>query len=512
VTIVQYREKNSDTGALVETALKLKELCARYGVPLIINDRVDVAAAVDCDGVHLGQDDMNIPAARRLLGQGKIIGATVSSIQEARRAVDEGADYLGIGTVYTTATKDSKNIIGVSGVRDILTDLESRGSSIPTVIIGGITEANIQRLRFQLHMPKRSGGSSKTIDGVAVVSAIMAKDDPAFAATKFKKLWEGPPPFVPVASPTHKEVGDNKHVWNQAVARVAAGTPLSHNMTNTVVQNFAANVALAIGASPIMSNNGDEAPALAAHRGGLLINMGTATPEIIRNQIQAIQAYNAVGAPIVLDPVAAGANAIRAAQLQRVMGNGYFHVIKGNEQEIFAVAKASGYAIANAGQQRGVDSGESGLSQEQKAHMVATIAQRERNVIVMTGAADFVSDGRCTYMIENGHEYLKEVTGSGCVLGTIISAYLAANDEEERVEVVVAAILHLEIAAENAAARDDVRGPGTFVPALIDELYKIRKLSSDGTGWLKGARVVRLDAENAPVGFMQLRVLAEADH
>jgi thiamine-phosphate diphosphorylase/hydroxyethylthiazole kinase len=506
---------------MIQVALGLKRLCDEYGIPLIINDRVDVALAVDCAGVHLGQDDMDIAMARRWLGRDKIIGATVSSTREALVAIEKGADYLGIGTLYPTATKDSKNIIGINGARAILNSLDARTSTreTPTVCIGGISDANIQRIKFQLSMPKSGVGSdesgpptsdfAQSIDGVAVVSAIMAKDDPKSAAANLLNLWLQDAPFAPRA-PNFCDKELLPGVWNEALVQVATKSPLSHNMTNTVVQNFAADVALAIGASPIMSSNGNEAGELAVHQGGLLINMGTATSDMIQQHIKAIQAYNAIGGPIVLDPVGAGANTVRTQQLKHIMANGYFHVIKGNEKEIIAVAKASGYTVKVGGPQRGVDSGESTLSAAQKAYMVSAIAERERNVVLMTGEQDFISDGSRVHIISNGHELLKEITGSGCVLGTIISAYLAANKEEDRLEVAVAAILHLEIAAERAQAREDVHGPGTFKPALIDELWKIRGegQASSGYRWLTGARVQmeKVKVNFDKVDFMELGV------
>ena len=115
-------------------------------------------------------------------------------------------------------------------------------------------------------------------------------------------------------------------------------------------------------------------------------------------------------------------------------------------------------------------------------------AARERNVVVMTGATDFVSDGVRTFAISNGHELLGKITGSGCVLGTAISLSLAVS--RDKFLAALAGLLHYEIAAEIAAAREDVRGPGTFVPALIDELYKIHKSTSQGDWkWLERAKV-----------------------
>lgn len=499
VTIVQYRDKSSDTGVLISTAKKLHEQCKKYNVPLLINDRVDVAIAAGCEGVHLGQDDMNIKEARRLLGDDKIIGATVSSIEEARVAVERGADYLGIGTLYATQTKkNTKEIIGVNGIRGILSNLDEAGDktkAVKTVCIGGVNASNVQRVIHQLCAPRSPSSKPKTIDGVAIVSAIVGAKDPKEASLNLQKLIKSTPPFAASTDPVFwlekndDEIAALVKTADKVTAAVHIKSPLSHNMTNLVVQNFAANVALAIGASPIMANYGEEAADLSRLGGALVINMGTVTPEGLLNYKKAITAYNAAGGPIVLDPVGAGATSVRRDALSQLLGAGYFDLIKGNEREIMAVARASGFALDDSSPQRGVDSGDSLFSLEQRAYLVSRIALRERNVVLMTGSTDVISDGVRTYAIQNGHAYLGKITGSGCTLGTTLSAYLAAWPQE-KLHAAVAAILHYEIAAEYAAKREDVRGPGTFVPAFIDELFVRGGLVTDGkANWGRDAKV-----------------------
>jgi thiamine-phosphate diphosphorylase/hydroxyethylthiazole kinase len=118
VTIVQLREKDMDTGPFIDLARQVKALTQKYNVPFIINDRLDVALAVDADGVHIGQDDMPLVEARRILGHGKIIGVSCNNEDEARQATTDGADYLGIGAVWFTSTKElKKEPLGVAGVR-----------------------------------------------------------------------------------------------------------------------------------------------------------------------------------------------------------------------------------------------------------------------------------------------------------------------------------------------------------------------------------------------------------
>lgn len=441
---------------------------------------------------------MNISEAREILGHDKIVGATVSSIEEARIAVERGADYLGIGTLFATSTKkNTKDIIGVNGIRKILRYLDTADEAsmkIKTVCIGGINALNVQRVKYQLHAPSDSS-SPKSIDGVAVVSAIVGAEDVEQAAANLKTLLSTPPNFIssPPESSSSIDWTSLSALQDAALAAtkaVHAKSPLSHNMTNLVVQNFAASVALAIGASPIMSNNGAEAPDLAKLGGGLVINMGTATPDALLNHRLAIAAYNASGSPIVLDPVGAGATSARRDALAYLLASGYFSLIKGNEREILAVAQASGFTVVSkeeATQQRGVDSGDAMYSLEQRAYIVKRIALRERNVVLMTGATDVISDGQRTYAVSNGHAFLGMVTGSGCTLGTTISAYMAASPDDKFMAA-AAGLLHYEVAAEEAGKR--ARGPGTFIPEFIDELYKRRMdvvggKSYEAAEWLK---------------------------
>jgi thiamine-phosphate diphosphorylase/hydroxyethylthiazole kinase len=513
VTIVQYRDKTSDTGHLISIAKQLHEKCKAHKIPFLINDRIDVALAVGCEGVHIGQDDMNASEARQILGKDAIIGVTVSSIEEARKAVEDGADYLGIGTLYATNTKkNTKDIIGVNGIRKILRYLDQGNEAernVKTVCIGGVNSSNLQRIVHQLHAPSTPSTHPKAINGVAVVSAIIGAPDPKAASAHLSKLSKTGPPFTSQSTAPHfwleKDSEEISHLLSQAAKatkNVRQQSPLSHNMTNLVVQNFAANIALAVGASPIMANYGDEAKDLSALGGALVVNMGTVTPDGLLNYKKAITAYNLSGGPIVLDPVGAGATSVRRAALSELMSIGYFDLIKGNEREILAVARSSGFEVSDTSQQRGVDSGDSLFSLEQRAYIVSRLALRERNVVLMTGATDVVSDGIRTYVVENGHEYLGAITGSGCTLGTTLSAYLAAN-QGDKLHAAVAGMLHYEIAAEEAAKREDVKGPGTFVPAFIDELWRMGKEVAEGkTSW-EGLAKVRCFKEIPDAGLLK---------
>lgn len=165
VTLVQLREKEISTRDFYNEAVALKELCSKNNVPLIINDRLDIALAVDADGIHIGQSDMPISVVRQIFGDDKIIGLSAGSVAQAEEAVRDGADYLGVGAVFHTATKKDASDVGIEILKKVRSAVD-----IPIVGIGGINSDNIEKLY------------GAGIDGVAVVSCIMASDDPYSAA------------------------------------------------------------------------------------------------------------------------------------------------------------------------------------------------------------------------------------------------------------------------------------------------------------------------------------------
>jgi len=170
VTMVQLREKEATTREFYQEGLKIKEFLGEHNVPLIINDRLDIALALDAEGVHVGQDDMPVAVARRILGDDKIIGASVFNAAEAREAEAAGADYLGLSPIFVTSTKpDLTAQIGIDGIAPI-----RQAVRIPIVGIGSMSAENA----FEA---VRAG-----LDGVAVVSAICSQRDPEAAARSIK--------------------------------------------------------------------------------------------------------------------------------------------------------------------------------------------------------------------------------------------------------------------------------------------------------------------------------------
>jgi len=176
-TLVQLRDKRSDTRVMVDTARAVKAALAPFGVPLLINDRVDVALAAGADGVHVGQTDMAPDDARRLLGPKAIIGLSIKSTALADAAPLDLLDYVGIGGVYATTSKDNPNPpIGVEGLRRIVDVFRRRDPKFPTCAIAGITAAN-------------AGATiAAGADGVSVISALSLANDPSAAAKALRAV------------------------------------------------------------------------------------------------------------------------------------------------------------------------------------------------------------------------------------------------------------------------------------------------------------------------------------
>ncbi|MBQ7903727.1 MAG: thiamine phosphate synthase [Oscillospiraceae bacterium] len=172
VTLLQLREKNKTTREYISLAEKVHTLTKKYNVPLIIDDRIDVAMAVNAEGVHLGQSDMPVDIARRILGDDKIIGATAKTVPQAVEAYRNGADNLGVGAIYPTTTKVKTVITSVDTLKEIV-----KAVPIPVNAIGGLNKGNMDVL-------KDSG-----IAGVCVVSAIMKADNPQTAAEEIKEVF-----------------------------------------------------------------------------------------------------------------------------------------------------------------------------------------------------------------------------------------------------------------------------------------------------------------------------------
>jgi thiamine-phosphate pyrophosphorylase len=170
---IQFRQKTGTTRDLIEIASRMVAVCRRAGIPLIVNDRVDVAVAAEADGVHVGQEDLPVALARRMIGEGRTVGATAKTPEAIRLAAEDGADYFGYGPVFATGSKgDAGEVKGLDGVREIIRAMDA-DLPIPLIAIGGIQAATAADV---------IGAGAH---GVAVISAVCGKEDPAAAAGEF---------------------------------------------------------------------------------------------------------------------------------------------------------------------------------------------------------------------------------------------------------------------------------------------------------------------------------------
>ncbi|KIM78882.1 hypothetical protein PILCRDRAFT_75085 [Piloderma croceum F 1598] len=475
VTVVQIREKNADTAEFLKIALESQTICRRYKVPILINDRIDIALAIHADGVHLGQTDMPVSMARSLLPKGSIIGVSCNTKEHIQTAVEDGADYVGIGAVWGTLTKAlTSPIIGVRGVGEMLKSLD--GTGVRAVAIGGIKSTNALRT---LHGTISTTGHA--LDGIAVVSDIMNSADPLASARSlsstiraFKSYSAQVPSASSVLSPEHTAESIKTSV-SSLLGIIKSLKPLVHQITNTVVTNQSANATLALGASPIMATASAEMEDLSRVSGALLVNMGTVTDK--EGMLLAGHHANLHRKPIIFDPVGVGATTFRRTVANELLNAWQASVIKGNAGELGALANSEEVKA------RGVDSVGKGFADP--ASFVKQLALKERCVIILTGITDYVSDGSTVIKLDNGHELLAHITGSGCMVGTCVAVFCAAAASTVEVRTdkklvdgdmlsgAIGGVLAVTVASELAAARPDVFGPGTFLPALIDELYNL---------------------------------------
>lgn len=172
-TLVQLREKNISTMEFYKIAVDIKKVTDKYNVPLIIDDRLDIALAVDAAGIHVGQSDMPCDIARKLVGKDKIVGVSAGSVEEALKAQKDGADYLGVGAVFPTGTKKDATDVSIETLKEIIQKVD-----IPVVAIGGVSQDNVDKL------------ADTGIDGISVISAILGKKDVRKAAKELKVAVE----------------------------------------------------------------------------------------------------------------------------------------------------------------------------------------------------------------------------------------------------------------------------------------------------------------------------------
>lgn len=249
-------------------------------------------------------------------------------------------------------------------------------------------------------------------------------------------------------------------------------TPLVHCITNYVTVNDCANILLACGGSPIMADDEAEAADITAICNATVINIGTLNSRTVSSMVIAGKKANELGHPVVLDPVGAGASALRTDTVKQLLENVRFSVIRGNVSEMKTI-------LTGTGTTRGVDADESdALTGDTLAEGVRTakrIAEATGAVAAITGAVDIVTDGKIVYLIRNGHPAMSKITGTGCMLSAMMGAYCGSNSPEIFAEAAALAVSLMGYAGELAAAKTEREGTGTgsMRIAIIDAVSRM---------------------------------------
>ncbi|MGD9936541.1 MAG: hydroxyethylthiazole kinase [Methanoregulaceae archaeon] len=241
--------------------------------------------------------------------------------------------------------------------------------------------------------------------------------------------------------------------------RVRTERPLVHHITNVVTINDCANITLAVGASPVMAEAQEEVAEMASMADALVLNIGTLTASQVQSMLIAGRAANDRGVPIVLDPVGAGATQFRTDSVLRLLDQLDIAILKGNAGEIGTLAGVSAEV-------RGVDSG--GIEGD-PGETCRQLAERLGIVVAMSGAVDFVSDGVRLTSLENGHPLMDRVSGTGCMLSSVVGSF--ASISEDHYMATVAAMVTYGLAGERAALK--AKGPGSFRFKMIDALASL---------------------------------------
>ena len=241
--------------------------------------------------------------------------------------------------------------------------------------------------------------------------------------------------------------------------KIRATKPLVHNVTNFVVMNFTANVLLAAGASPVMAHAENEVEEMVSFAKALVLNIGTLDDAWIASMLKAGKQASALGVPIVLDPVGAGATKLRTETAKRILGETDVTLVRGNASEILALGGA-------AAKIRGVDAAD---SVDAAAERAVRLAQELGVPVAITGAVDFITDGKRVRRVANGHPLMGCVTGTGCGATAIIGAF--AGVDADPVSAAATALAYYGLAGECAA--DGAAGPGSFAVRFLDALHAL---------------------------------------
>lgn len=499
VTIVQLRLKKVNTGYYVEKASSLKAKMADAGfahIPLIIDDRLDVVLAADCDGLHVGEGDLDPATARKFLGKDKILGVSTYGIWDVvQHAVQSGADYVAGGGVFASTTKTT-NARGSAHLHDLKARLVheygEQGRHVPLIAIGGVNTANAYECAF--------AGA----DGLACVSAFFeaAGHSPVDGAEKVatqlkaaagqaivdKERFKG----VSIGSGRPRKDAVDGASLVAAVETLRQKKPLIQCLTNYVSMDVMANVLLSAGASPAMVHAKEEAKEFAQLASAVSINPGTLSSTWTDSFLDVAEFCTEKDIVWVLDPVGNGATQFRNEVFTKLLQKRP-SIVRGNPAEISVCCAQMAVEASCAGIDESSDC-QSGVDSLIDSHavdknLVDALARKIGGVVCMTGSVDYVTDGGANkfYVCHDVPE-LQMITAAGCSLSSLAAAFASVDPDRNLARGTAHACAYFSLCADLAAkelrheARDPCNGdaghvpvaaPGALRTRLMDYLCKI---------------------------------------
>ncbi|CEM04087.1 unnamed protein product [Vitrella brassicaformis CCMP3155] len=426
VTCVQLRLKKASDHEFLDLGRRLKPILQRYGVPLIVNNRADIAVALDADGVHVGQDDMPPSAVRSIIGPERILGVTVDvkrpeSVWEALKE-DARADYVAPNAIFATSTKQVQPI-GPEGLAAVERHVAAAAADLrlpsvpPLLAIGGIVPANVPTVY-----------SKAKPNGVCAVSGLLGEDvsnvrEVAEAYRLAVDTCRHGKSVAALYAGVHRLLDHLRH-------SAECGPFLVHHLTNDVVTTQTANATLFVGASPIMSLESEETEQLGAFSSAVVLNGGTLDHQWREAARIALRtAREKTGSPVVLDPVGCGATTIRTDTFKALLEDGGVRIVKGNGGEMTALAKALNAMpkldAQGGAQVRGVDSiGDV----DDPLSILRGLTGASGAVACMSGKRDvIVGDPKLSAELSYSDPFVGNMTGSGCLVATLQASFAAAE-------------------------------------------------------------------------------------
>ncbi|KAI5851235.1 thiamine monophosphate synthase/TENI-domain-containing protein [Morchella snyderi] len=498
-TAIKLRgDSTIDTSDYTKLAKGIHEVTKKHNIPLFIHDRVDIAMASGVDGVEVGKGCLDYMSTRKIMGPEKLIGVSITNKRQAQLASRVQTAYQVIGPVYEPLLEvESLQVtpLGAAGARDILSHAVSLDTQTQFLLAGGITPENVRRVITQSRAPlKRADGVvlgyDPNLGHVTMVARILETKNLINAMQKSVEEDLASCAIGATVGSADSVFPDTKKLPTAKVSSVIASISKHRPSFRCIVpeesKDITKGVSAVIGSVPEYSLVFEEMKYRCDNLQqpqSCLISMGTASTV---GYIVALKLYNLKAFPVILEPKIDSINVHRSAAAESLLAAGSFALIKGTVEEILHLSDMCKNNVQKTGNIEVQGDLASIVSKECKE-----LALRENCAVLSTGSVYVLSDGIRTIQIKNGSHLLNTVGNDA--LGPILAACLAIETNDPFVAI-LSGLLLFTIASDQAATNVNTKGPGTFIPALIDEIWKLSKLSLNGDGsWVEKAVYERFE-------------------